>query len=403
MKVRPVPLAVRGFRAAGVHCGVKKRDRDLALIVCDDAATAAGVFTRSTASVGAPVSWCRRIVRTGTTRGVVINSGNANVATGPKGIRDTEMMARLVAEQVGCKTRDVFVCSTGVIGEPLPMPAVTRGIPDVAGALAADVEGWEAAADAIRTTDTYAKRASTRMRVGRKLVSVSGIAKGSGMCEPNLATMLGFIVTDAAVEPRYLKTVLRRVCDETFNRVTVDGETSTSDSVLLFASGRAGNSVLRGPRSPGAARFEAGVRGVAESLARDLARDGEGATKLVTVEVTGAKSAAEADRGARRIANSLLVKTALFGGDPNWGRILQTLGAGQLKLETSRMTIELGGVVVFRKGVPAGAAARRRAEAALKKPEILIRAHLGVGRAAAHMWTCDLTYDYVRINAEYTT
>jgi glutamate N-acetyltransferase/amino-acid N-acetyltransferase len=232
---------------------------------------------------------------------------------------------------------------------------------------------------------------------------VAGIAKGSGMLEPDMATMLSFITSDAAVAPRALQSMLRRVADASFNRVTVDGEGSTSDSVLLFANGLAGNAPIRGPASSGAGAFEAALLEVAEELARMLARDGEGATKLVTVEVSGARSGAEAERAARRIANSLLVKTAIFGGDPNWGRILQTVGAGRVAIDLARSEVKLCGVPVFRKGASAGPAARRRAEAKLTGDEITIEVHLAKGRSRARLWTCDLSYDYVKINAEYTT
>jgi glutamate N-acetyltransferase/amino-acid N-acetyltransferase len=254
------------------------------------------------------------------------------------------------------------------------------------------------------TTDTVTKTASRRVRVGDALVHVAGIAKGVGMIEPRMATMLAFVLCDAAVAPAYLRRVLRDAADESLNRVSVDGETSTSDTALLLANGRAGNRPLTGPRSPGAARFAAAVREVCRDLARAIARDGEGATKLVTVRVRGARTPAEADTAARRIANSLLVKTALFGGDANWGRILQTVGAGGVRVQLSRTQVRLAGVTVFRRGAAAGPAARRRAGERLRaSKEVEIAVDLGAGRASAWMWTCDLSYDYVKINAEYTT
>jgi len=295
----------------------------------------------------------------------------------------------------------MFVASTGVIGEPLPMAKLRSGIPRVAAALTA--EGLGDAAEAIRTTDTFAKTAMTRVQVGDVSVCVAGIAKGSGMVEPNMATMLSFLVTDAAVAPSHLRRVLRRSADQSYNRMTVDGETSTSDTVLLFANGVAGNPELRSSRSPNAAAFQDAVDRVTTSLARDLARDGEGATKLVTVEVSGARSDAEAERAARRVANSLLVKTAIFGRDPNWGRILQTVGASRVTMRLPRIWVRVGGVEVFRRGTSAGDGARNRAAEALESDEILLQVHLGAGRSKARIWTCDLSYDYVRINAEYTT
>ena len=396
----PEPRSVPGFRAAGVHCGIKAEGLDLALIAADAPAAVAGVLTRSTV-VGAPVELCRRQLRGGRARAIVVNSGISNVAMGERGRRDAGAMAERAAQTLGVPARQVFVASTGVIGEPLPMPRLRRGIAAAAKALRPD--GLKTAARAIMTTDTFPKFASRELRLGGRPVRVAGIAKGSGMIEPNMATMLAFLVTDAAAEPGFLRGVLREACGESFNRVTVDGETSTSDTVLLLAGGAAGNPALRGPRSPGAGRFAEALCEVATGLARDLARDGEGATRLVTVLVSGARSHAEAERAARRIANSMLVKTAVFGGDPNWGRILQTVGAAQVAVRLDRAVVALGGVTVFRHGAPLGAAARRRAAARLADPEVELRVELGAGRGRARVWTCDLSYDYVRINAEYTT
>ena len=393
-------IAVPGFRASGIHCGIKKSARDLALIVSDVPASVAGVFTRSTV-VGAPVELCRERIGGGIARAVAVNSGCSNVAMGERGRRDAIRMAALVAKVVGCPDEQVFVASTGVIGQPLPMKALRSGIPTAFRALSGD--GLAEAAEAIRTTDTFPKLASRRVRIGGRDVTIAGIAKGSGMISPDMATMLSFILTDAEVSPVVLRGVLRRVVDDTFNRVTVDGESSTSDSVLLLANGVAGNRRLARSGDRDLARFETGIHEVAQSLAMDLARDGEGATKLVTVRVGGARDARQAEVAARRIANSMLVKTALFGRDPNWGRILQTIGAGRVELVTAKTIVKLAGVTVFRAGRPTGPAARRRAQAALAAREIEIAVELGAGKGAARMWTCDLSYDYVRINAEYTT
>ena len=392
-------FSVPGFRAAGVHCGIKAGDLDLALIVADEPASVAGVFTRSTV-VGAPVEWSRAQVRRGRTRGVVVNSGISNVAMGARGRRDAKAMAACTADRIDARPEDVLVASTGVIGEPLPMAKIRRGVAEASAALAPD--GFGDAARAIMTTDTVPKLAERRVRVGRREITVAGIAKGAGMIEPNMATMLAFLVTDAAVSPPFLRRALKASCDTSFNRLTIDGEGSTSDSVLLLASGAAGNAPLAVGK-PGAARFQQAVAEVATDLARQLARDGEGATKLVDVVVRGARSHRDAERAARRIANSVLVKTALFGGDPNWGRILQTVGAARVPLRLDKTRVHLGGVVVFRNGGSAGPAARRRAERAIQADEVRIEVDLGLGRGRAQLWTCDLTHEYVRINAEYTT
>ena len=393
-------LRVPGFRAAGVHCGIKDEGLDLALLVSDRPAAAVGLFTRSSV-VGAPVELSRAHLRAGSARGIVANSGISNVAMGARGRRDAAEMARCAARAVGAQPAEFLVASTGVIGEPLPMARIRRGIR--AAAQEASERGLRRAAEAIRTTDTFAKTAVATARIGGRPVTVAGIAKGSGMIEPNLATMLAFLVTDASASPGLLRRVLREAADESFNRLTVDGETSTSDTLLLLAGGAAGNPLLRGPASPGARSFAAAVNRVCVALARDLARDGEGATKLVTVRVGGARTRAEAERAARRVANSLLVKTALFGGDANWGRVLQTVGAANVALRIDRTEVKLCGVVVFRRGSATGPASRRRAAEKLRAAEVEVAVQLGAGRASAHLWTCDLSTEYVRINAEYTT
>jgi glutamate N-acetyltransferase/amino-acid N-acetyltransferase len=347
------------------------------------------------------VTVSRARVRRGRARGVVVNSGCSNVAMGARGLRDAEAMAAAAAAAVGCDPEEMLVASTGVIGEPLPMAQIRSGVRAAGRALGP--QGLAAAAQAILTTDTRAKLALRRTRVAGRTVTVAGIAKGAGMLEPNMATMLAFVLTDAAVAPAALRRCLRRAAAVSFNRLTIDGETSTSDTLLLFANGAAGNPALRTPRSPGMAAFSAALEEVCVELVRALARDGEGATKLVTVRVRGARSTAEAERAAKRIANSVLVKTALFGGDPNWGRILQAVGAGRIALDLAHTEVRWAGVPVFRAGRSAGPAARRRAGAAMRAPEVEIEVGLGRGPGEATVWTCDLSYEYVKVNAEYTT
>jgi glutamate N-acetyltransferase/amino-acid N-acetyltransferase len=391
---------VAGFRFAGVRCGIKRRGPDLALLVSDRPASAAGVFTQSTVP-SAPVILSRRRLESGRARAIVANSGVSNVAMGEAGLFAAEQMCALAAEALGVRPAEVLCASTGVIGMPLPLAKIAAGLPRAARALAA--EGVGRAARAIMTTDTVPKLAGATFRAGTKRCAVAGIAKGSGMIEPRMATMLAFLATDAAVAPSHLRRVWREIAGETFNRVSVDGETSTSDTALLLANGASGAPWIRSARSPGAGALRAALLEVAGALARALARDGEGATKLVTVDVSGARSDAEAERAARRIANSLLVKTALFGGDPNWGRILQTVGAGRVALALPRTEVRLCGVPVFRRGASTGVAARQRAGRRMQAPEIEIAVALGAGRGRCRIWTCDLSYDYVRINAEYTT
>jgi glutamate N-acetyltransferase/amino-acid N-acetyltransferase len=394
-------FVVPGFRAAGVACGVKRSGAlDLALLVSDVPAAVAGVFTRSTV-VGAPVAVSRARVARGRARGIVANSGCSNVAMGARGVRDAEAMAAAAARLVGCAPGEMLVASTGVIGQPLPLAKIRRGIRAAHAALGA--RGLPGAARAILTTDRVAKLALRRVRLGGRVATIAGFAKGAGMIEPNMATMLAFLATDAAVEPAALRTLLRRAAALSFNRLTIDGESSTSDTLLLFANGVAGNRPLRSAAGAQARAFAAALEEVCVELVRALARDGEGATKLVTVRVAGARTPAQAERAAKRIANSVLVKTALFGGDPNWGRVLQTVGAGRVELDLARAQVRWAGVTVFRDGRSAGPAARRRAGAAMAKPEIEVAVDLGRGRGEATVWTCDLSYDYVRVNAEYTT
>jgi glutamate N-acetyltransferase / amino-acid N-acetyltransferase len=383
-----------------VRAGIKTRGPDVALIVSDVAAAAAGVFTRSTV-VGAPVTISRERVRGGIARAIVANAGCSNVAMGARGLRDARTMTALAARAIDCKPDEVLVASTGVIGHPLPMAKIEMGVAAAAKALRAD--GLASAARAILTTDLTPKCVALRTRIEGRFVTLAGIAKGSGMIEPNMATMLSFLITDAAIAPALLRRLLRGAADESFNRVTVDGETSTSDTVLMLANGVAGNPVLRDAKSAGAKRLAAALGELTQELARSIARDGEGATKLVTVRVSGAKTADDATRAAKRIANSMLVKTALFGGDPNWGRILQTAGAARVAIALERAVVTLGGVAVFQNGSPTGDAARRRAGRALAKKEVEVALDLGAGRHGATVWTCDLSYDYVKINAEYTT
>jgi glutamate N-acetyltransferase/amino-acid N-acetyltransferase len=391
---------VPGFRAAGVHCGVKARQLDLALIASDGPAAAAGVFTRSTV-VGAPVELSRAHVKSGFARAIVANSGCSNVAMGERGRKDAAAMASAAGAALGVSAGEVLVASTGVIGEPLPMGRIKTGIQAAMRALSPG--GFPRAAKAILTTDTLPKLASTTIEIGGRTVTLGGIAKGSGMIEPDMATMLAFLVTDAPVAAPYLRRVLKDTCDASFNRLTIDGEGSTSDTVFLLAGGAAGGDPLRRASANGARRFEQALGDLSLALTRELARDGEGASKQIDVRVSGAASPAEADRAARRIANSALVKTAVFGRDPNWGRILQTLGAGGIRLSLPKTEVRLGGVTVFRRGTSAGPAARKRARQKLSADQVTIEVRLGAGKAAAVMYTCDLTYDYVRINAEYTT
>ena len=390
-------IEVSGFRAAGIACGIKPSGKpDLALVVSDRPAVAAAVFTTSRFP-GAPVVVSRAHLRGGRARGVVVNSGISNVANGARGLRDAREMAELVARGIGARTREIQVASTGVIGRLLPMDRLRAGIPRAVEALSP--RGLEGAAEAILTTDSVAKLVFRRARGG----VLAGFAKGAGMIMPRMATMLAYLFTDLAIEPALLRWALRGAVDASFNALTIDGETSTSDTVLVLANGAAGNAPI-GVGSPRARAFERLLADASAELCEKLARDGEGVTKLASVAVAGARSDRDADRVARSVANSALVKTALFGGDPNWGRVVQAVGAAGVPLRPAQVGVRIGGVELLRRGEPSGGAgALRRAERAMKGKQVAIEISLGRGPGRARILTTDLSYEYVRVNAEYTT
>jgi glutamate N-acetyltransferase/amino-acid N-acetyltransferase len=392
-----VAIEVSGFRAAGIACGIKPSGKpDLALVVSDRPAVAAAVFTTSRFP-GAPVVVSRAHLRGGRARGVVVNSGISNVANGARGLRDAREMAELVARGIGARTREIQVASTGVIGRLLPMDRLRAGIPRAVEALSP--RGLEGAAEAILTTDSVAKLVFRRARGG----VLAGFAKGAGMIMPRMATMLAYLFTDLAIEPALLRRALRGAVDASFNALTIDGETSTSDTVLVLANGAAGNAPI-GVGSPRARAFERLLADASAELCEKLARDGEGVTKLASVAVAGARSDRDADRVARSVANSALVKTALFGGDPNWGRVVQAVGAAGVPLRPAQVGVRIGGVELLRRGEPSGGAgALRRAERAMKAKQVAIEISLGRGPGRARILTTDLSYEYVRVNAEYTT
>jgi glutamate N-acetyltransferase/amino-acid N-acetyltransferase len=387
-----------GFRAAGVSCGIKARGLDLALIVSDGAASAAGVFTTNRAQA-APVLVSRRqlAASAGRASAIVVNSGCANACTGAEGLTHAQAMARQTAATVGCDASAVLVASTGVIGVKLDMAKVGRGIASASAALARS--GGADASRAIMTTDPFPKEASVEVASPSGTFRVGGIAKGSGMIEPNMATMLAFVTTDAAVPPALLQRALKAAVDDTFNAISVDGECSTNDCVFALANGASGI----GLSDDDFPLLVDALRRVCEPLAIGIVRGGEGATKLVTVHVTGAVSDAEARRAARAIANSPLVKTAIHGGDPNWGRLVAVAGRSGSEFVTDAAAVRIGPVELFSAGAPHDERAPEAAEY-LKGSEIVVEVDLGTGGPGrSQMWTCDLSAEYVRINAEYRT
>jgi glutamate N-acetyltransferase/amino-acid N-acetyltransferase len=386
----------KGFRSAGVYCGIKKPGLlDLALIVSDTEASVAGTFTQNRVQA-APVRWSKRVVAGGRARAIIANSGNANCLTGEQGERDAQRMAVMVAERLGCPPEQVVVASTGVTGVRMPMNAIEAGIPDAFARLSDGDD--RATADAILTTDTFPKRACLELETPDGIVRIGAIAKGAGMIAPNMATMLAFITSDASIEPPTLQACLAEVVEQTFNCITVDGDTSTNDMVILLANGASG-ATLRGHSLE---CFQQGLYQVCEYLAKCIVRDGEGATRIFEVRVEGAASAPDARQVARTIAESLLVKTALHGGDPNWGRILAAAGRSGVPIELNRTRLAMQDVVVFEHGQPIPFDEPSLAQK-LQAEEVLLVLELGQGEASAHFWSCDLTAEYVKINSAYRT
>jgi len=399
-ETRMEPLTVAGIRLGTTRAGIKYPDRrDLVVIEAAVGTRAAAVFTRN-AFCAAPVIVARTHLAAASPRYLAINTGNANAGTGRQGLMDAEASCQALAERVGCRPEEVLPFSTGVIGEPLPLFRIVAGLPGALAALRPD--GWAEAAHGIMTTDTRPKWASRRLNLAGREVTVTGIAKGAGMICPNMATLLAFVATDAAVNPMLLQRILADAVADSFNAITVDGDTSTNDSCLLLATGQSGASV------PGEgedyARFAAAVCEVCSDLAQAIIRDGEGATKFITVRVEGGRDAAECRRVAYAIAHSPLVKTAFFASDPNWGRILAAVGrAGLVDLDLERVAIRLDEVCIVQAGGRAPGYTEEQGQQVMARPEITIRVELGRGEAAARVWTTDLSFDYVRINAEYRT
>ena len=381
-----------GAASAGVKPGAARRD-DVALIVSERACNAAGVFTTNQV-IAAPCVITRRHLGRGPIRAIVANSGNANACTGDQGEHDAVAMAEAAARRVGCDPHEIAVASTGVIGVPLPVDRIASAV----ASMPLERERWSDVARAIMTTDTKPKLVSADVVLGAGVVHLRGVAKGAGMIHPNMATLLSFLVTDAEVAAPELQEILEDAADESFNVISVDGDTSTNDTVLLLANGASGVT----PRGADLKMFASAVRGACQRLAAEVLADGEGVTKVFEVRVSGAASAEDARRAARTISTSNLVKTAIHGADPNWGRILAAAGRSGAKVDQRRATVRIAEVVVFDAGGPRafdGAQVRR----AFEQRDITIGVDLGVGTERAHAWGTDLSAEYVRINADYTT
>jgi glutamate N-acetyltransferase/amino-acid N-acetyltransferase len=394
--------AIDGVRLATASAAISYPGRtDLLLALFDPGTTVAGVLTRSK-TASAPVEWCRDHLAHGMARALVVNSGNANAFTGRRGTETVKRTAEAASEAADCLAADVYIASTGVIGEPLDAGKIASRLAPMA--QAAKPDAYEEAARAIMTTDTYPKLATRKAEIDGVEIAINGIAKGAGMIAPDMATLLTFLFTDLAIEPQALRASLDPAVDETFNAITIDGDTSTSDTLLVFATGR---STSRGaPRIADGndlrlAGFRLALAEVMHDLALQVVKDGEGLTKFVTVKVTGAESKRAARIIAKSIANSPLVKTAIAGEDPNWGRIVAAVGKAGEAADRNRLAIWLGDILVAKDGAVAPAYREQQGAAYMKGPEIAITVDVGVGKEAATIWSCDLTHDYIAINADY--
>lgn len=389
----------QGFKAAGVKAGIKKSGNlDVAVIYTEKEAAVAGTFTQN-AVAAAPVFASKAVVKTGTAHAITANAGCANACTGEQGEKDAKAMQQITAEALGCKPSDVIVASTGVIGVNLPMDKMEKGIKQAVAEL--DENGSENAGNAIITTDTYSKTCTAEVTLGGKKVRLGAIAKGSGMIQPNMATMLCFITTDANIESSLLQKALSEVVEVSFNMISIDGDMSTNDMAIVLANGAAGNDKITTEGEDYEA-FKAALQEMCQALAKRIAADGEGATKFLTVNVKGTKSFADAKTIAMSVAKSPLVKTAFFGEDPNWGRVICAVGYAGVPMDPQKTVVKFGDIPVYANGVGA-----EFDEEALRKVmaehDIVIDIDMGAGEEEATVWTCDFSYEYVKINGEYHT
>ncbi|MFD1739637.1 bifunctional ornithine acetyltransferase/N-acetylglutamate synthase [Bacillus salitolerans] len=388
----------KGFKAGGLHCGIKKKRLDLGYIYSEVPAVTAGVYTTNLFQAPPLVVTQESIAKEQKVQAILVNSGNANACTGEQGMKDAYTMQSLFAEKLNIPNHFVAVTSTGVIGVPLPMEKIKDGIEHI---LSDEYEGSSLFEQAILTTDTGVKNSCVQLEIDGEIVSIAGAAKGSGMIHPNMATMLGFITTDAAIDYEDLSFALKEITNHTFNMITVDGDTSTNDMVLVMANGKAGNNSLT-KNHPDWELFKKGLKMVSESLAKQIARDGEGATKLIEVHVKGAMNLETARAVSKSIISSNLVKTAIYGTDANWGRIVCAIGYSGQSIDPNRLEVSLGPIKVVKNGLPYPFD-ERGATAYLQQENVHVYVDLHQGDVAATAWGCDLTYDYVKINASYRT
>ena len=396
-------IAPKGFKAGSVHCGLKrdKRNHDIGIIFSEQPCKTAALFTTNQI-VAAPIKLSRDVVKNGKAHAIVVNSGNANACTGKKGEKDAETMALLTSRHLNIKPDEVLVASTGIIGHHLPMAKIKSGISNSAECLGNKNTHAISIAKAIMTTDLVHKQIAVKTKIGGKEITIGAIAKGSGMISPDMATMFCFITTDAAISLNTLRSCIKRSTESSFNQITVDGHMSTSDMVAILANGMAQNRTITSSTKNDLALFQKALDYVTQNMAKEIVKDGEGATKFVQIEVHEAKSTSDAKKIARTIAESPLVKTAINGEDPNWGRIVSAAGYAGVTLDESKLKLAINKVTIYRKGLPV-TPAPKRLNSVMKKKEITIQLHLGMGNKGTTLWTCDLSKEYVSINADYHT
>lgn len=398
--IDPMITAPKGFKAAGVKAGIKKSGKeDLAVVYSTVPAAGAAVFTTNVMAA-APVIVSRRNIEGGKIAAFVVNSGCANACTGEQGLKNAEAMAEKTAVLLDIPANEVIVASTGIIGVNLPIDKVEKGIEKAVAALS--VDGHNSARHAIMTTDTFPKSVAIDFKFGDTKITIAGMAKGSGMIHPNMATMLGFVTTDAAITPELLKKALTDAVNVSFNMITVDGDTSTNDMVAIMANGLAGNKLIDNPEMPEYINFSLALKELCIALAKMVARDGEGATKFLEVNVKGATSFADAKKAAMAIAKSPLVKTAFFGQDPNWGRIICAVGYSEANVIPEKTSLYIGNVKVVDGGLPLNID-EEALRTVMSEHDIVVTVDLGMGEEKATVWTCDFSYEYVKINGEYHT
>ena len=396
-------IAPKGFKVGSVHCGLKrdKKNHDIGIIFSEQPCKTAALFTTNQI-VAAPIKLSRDAVKNGKVHAIVVNSGNANACTGKKGEKDAESMALLTSKHLNIKPDEVLVASTGIIGHHLPMAKIKSGISESSERLGNKNTHATSIAKAIMTTDLVHKQIAVKAKIGGKEVTIGAISKGSGMISPDMATMFCFITTDAAISLNTLRSCIKRSTERSFNQITVDGHMSTSDMVAILANGMAKNRNITSSTKSDLALFQKALDYVTETMAKEIVKDGEGATKFVQIEIHEAKSVSDAKKIARSIAESPLVKTAINGEDPNWGRIVSAAGYAGVTLDESKLKLAVNKITIYKKGLPV-TPAPKRLNSVMKKKEITIQLYLGTGSKSTTLWTCDLSKEYVSINADYHT